>query len=805
MATDLRTGIGLVSRGIWRFLDDMRLAWLPTVVCFLFVWCLMHPSIITDQLDQYLVDYGDRFSQGRLSLENCLPIMADFLFVLCLSLIMAWSASTMLIVRRRGAAGSLLPFIVGLGPIVACSTSLARSSSVAEVSGPGAPQVLRASSAIACIALVLAFVCVRRLRSASTPESSVALIARASVALLLFLAMVVITGSPGRQETWFGVGFDHVRTIQDLGPLALICIAASIWLTIATVLVVLGRRWHFPLFVPIVVFFYILTTYSQDDHPVRRPFPQANSTDSRMRESFVRDYETLDRLNDWQSLRASDRAGTPIILVSAEGGGIRAAYFTAMALARIADDCPLAASHFFAISAVSGGAIGAAVYTAAIHLRPLPVDTTKCDFADGGGQGPLETAIGQTFEKDLLSPLLARTLFSDLASHFVPAFVPQFDRQLGLEFALENAFDDTFGSPALSEVFDDFIPSKDHPSTPYLLINATAAEGAEHFVGSQLRWGEKGHEPDDIRYFNDFWNSYESDRFSLMSMAGTSARFPFISPPGFIDEKQIGRRHFVDGGYYDNTGLETTLSLFRAIHRMTSVPIVVLHIGNQPACNQEDASPQILPSPSRCASLFFAGAGAAYSNLAAQPQSILFGVRSHQANLLRRSLEDTIIASNSGRQWDDETPPSGAIGLQITEESGPEPLGWFLSSPATARLDQGLNYRSKALRCVRGSKDADRFGTLRGIGYTARLSEEALSADRAFYGAEGGNIVPFGNQCGFDLIEEYFTRAAVLDDPPRNHSITNPVTGKEEFCTSIFGERWLTERAEPGGISGICF
>ena len=803
MATDLRSGIGLVLRGIWRFLDDMRLAWLPTVVCFLFVWCLVHPSIITEQLDQYLVDYGDRALRGRLSFEDCLPIVTGLLFVLCLSLVMTWSASMMLMVRRRRADRSLLPFIVGLGPIVACSTSLARSSSVADVSGSGAPQILLISSAIAFVTLLVAFIYLQRRRAASASVSSAALATHALVALTLFLAMVLITGSPGRRATWFGIAFDHVRIMQDLGSLALICIAASIWLTIATALVVLGRRWHFPLFVPVIVLFYVLAIYSEDDHPVRRPFGEADIAGYSA--SSPRDFETLERLDDWQSLRPLDPPGTPVILVSAEGGGIRAAYFTAMALARIADDCPMAASHIFAISGVSGGAIGAAVYTAAVQLRPLPVDSTKCDFRGAGEPGPLEKAIARTFDKDLLTPLLARALFSDLASHVVPGFVPQFDRQLGLEFALENAFDDSFGSAALSRAFDDFVPSKDHPSTPYLLINATAAEGAEHFVGTQLLWGEKGDPPDDIRYFNDFWNPYNSNRFSLMSMAGTSARFPFISPPGFIDDKEIGRRHFVDGGYYDNTGLETALSLFRAIQRMKSVPIVIIHIGNQPACNQEDASPQTLPSPTRCASLFFAGTGGAYSDLAAQPQSILFGVRSHQANLLRRSLEDTIVASNKDRKWDEETPPSGAIGLQITEESGPEPLGWFLSTPATARLDQGLNYRSNALRCVRGSKDADRFGTLRGIGYTARLSEEALSADKAFFGADGGNIVPFGNQCGFDLIEEYFNRMAVLDNPPRNHWITNPVTGQEEFCTAIFGEKWLTYRSRPTKIEGICW
>jgi hypothetical protein len=119
-----------------------------------------------------------------------------------------------------------------------------------------------------------------------------------------------------------------------------------------------------------------------------------------------------------------------------------------MTLARIADRCPLAANRIFAISGVSGGAIGAAISTAAVHLRPLPVTNTQCKFSGDDTPGPLEQTISKTFENDLLTPLLARALFSDLASRAVPGFVPQFDRQLGLEFALENAFEDSFGSPA---------------------------------------------------------------------------------------------------------------------------------------------------------------------------------------------------------------------------------------------------------------------------------------------------------------------------------------------------------------------
>ncbi|PDT50843.1 hypothetical protein ATY30_28360 [Sinorhizobium americanum] len=57
----------VASRSLHRFLDDMRLAWLPLIGSVVFLGCLVHPSIITDQLDEFLVDYGHRASENELS------------------------------------------------------------------------------------------------------------------------------------------------------------------------------------------------------------------------------------------------------------------------------------------------------------------------------------------------------------------------------------------------------------------------------------------------------------------------------------------------------------------------------------------------------------------------------------------------------------------------------------------------------------------------------------------------------------------------------------------------------------------
>src|SRR5207247_11291415 len=56
----------------------------------------------------------------------------------------------------------------------------------------------------------------------------------------------------------------------------------------------------------------------------------------------------------------------PVVIVAAEGGGIRAAYWTATLLAAIQEKQPRFARPVYAIGGVSGGSVGAGVLEAAV-------------------------------------------------------------------------------------------------------------------------------------------------------------------------------------------------------------------------------------------------------------------------------------------------------------------------------------------------------------------------------------------------------------------------------------------------------
>src|SRR5690606_37338373 len=77
----------------------------------------------------------------------------------------------------------------------------------------------------------------------------------------------------------------------------------------------------------------------------------------------------------WRQL-LPDHEHSPVFVVAAAGGGLRAAYWTALLLAEMDDrTCGQFGRHVLAASGVSGGSLGLALYAAqrrAWQRKPLP-------------------------------------------------------------------------------------------------------------------------------------------------------------------------------------------------------------------------------------------------------------------------------------------------------------------------------------------------------------------------------------------------------------------------------------------------
>ena len=163
----------------------------------------------------------------------------------------------------------------------------------------------------------------------------------------------------------------------------------------------------------------------------------------------------------------------PVYVVAAQGGGIYAANQTALFLARLQDVCPAFRHHLFAISSVSGGSVGAAVFASALDAADraasapavtlaraetsavsepaaLPVPANPCPRiasflrrdalgSSPSGAGPIEKRVQAILDQDFLSPLIAAALFPDFSQRFIGYPVAPFDRARALEYAFESS------------------------------------------------------------------------------------------------------------------------------------------------------------------------------------------------------------------------------------------------------------------------------------------------------------------------------------------------------------------------------
>jgi predicted chitinase len=348
-----------------------------------------------------------------------------------------------------------------------------------------------------------------------------------------------------------------------------------------------------------------------DNHHIRALPTSSEKADLAPRRSLA------DVFPDWLEQRRSKSAEGeefPVFVVTAQGGGLYAAHNTATFLARMQDLCPAFRSHLFAISSVSGGSIGATVFATALHASDLETErnegnavaateqqcATIGQFLAGASRisnldqaGSIETKVQLTLSADYLSPLVAASLFSDFTQTFVPIPIPAFDRARALEFTLENAADrmyvGTQGTKYNLLRMDYQAHWKPDNWLPALLLNSTDAGSGKRVVMSPFDFNAANLKDSDLCMLANLKRPEpNSDQrvqsfalsFPLSAAAFVSARFPWATPAATvaIDNDCITHHHearLVDGGYIDNSGVETALSLIDeidAIRRSRNLP-----------------------------------------------------------------------------------------------------------------------------------------------------------------------------------------------------------------------------------------
>jgi hypothetical protein len=264
----------------------------------------------------------------------------------------------------------------------------------------------------------------------------------------------------------------------------------------------------------------------------------------------------------------------PVFVVATSGGGLYAAKHTAGYLARLQDHCPTFAQHVFAISGVSGGSLGAAVFSSLAKESAQNGAHQRCKLLAGQATGPIEQRARRLLSHDFLAPLVAGTLFPDFVQRLLPFPVLSLSRARALDASFERAWRETEqpagADKALPNPFEQSFREhwKANGAAPALVLNATEIDHGLRYLFSPFRISLKDDETGDTFNPNARWSAqriYDDDLpdqrdVKLSTAVGVSARFPWITPAATITSQRnwgTQKRRLVDGGYFENSGVET--------------------------------------------------------------------------------------------------------------------------------------------------------------------------------------------------------------------------------------------------------
>ena len=259
---------------------------------------------------------------------------------------------------------------------------------------------------------------------------------------------------------------------------------------------------------------------------------------------------------------AGDVIDLPMVFVSVEGGASRAGYWASTVLSALEHD---SSGEFhnavFSISAVSGGALGATSYSAS--LKSLNYPTSKEALLGFAKQ------MAHFNGQDYLSPAIAGMLYYDPIQDFIPWW-NWGDRSKGLETAFEYGW---------KKSWETHYPNAERPDvgyrSPFLMLSPRA--GDQHWtpmltlVGTHQQSGKRiltSHSaiPPNVDAL-DFYHLARQDIYTSTAVMN-SARFPLVSPPGWIVRNdEDGRKtygHIIDGGYFEGGGVDTMVDVYES-------------------------------------------------------------------------------------------------------------------------------------------------------------------------------------------------------------------------------------------------
>ena len=232
-------------------------------------------------------------------------------------------------------------------------------------------------------------------------------------------------------------------------------------------------------------------------------------------------------------------------------------------MARVQDAEPRFNSSIFAISAVSGGAIGTGLYQGfASGHACKKVGASENGEAPAGNQASIEEQISKLVLKPHLAPIIGN-IPADVVRSVMSIVSVRIDRS---EAFRQSLLEDC---PALNTPYDKYWDPAG--ARPALILNTTWMSNGHRVafapfplkaIGDGTLWSF-----DDV--YQGLHPLYHNKPFtpSVADAVIASARFPAVLPPLGLT---VGahRHNFGDGGYADASGVTTALEIFQAAKRL---------------------------------------------------------------------------------------------------------------------------------------------------------------------------------------------------------------------------------------------
>jgi hypothetical protein len=367
-----------------------------------------------------------------------------------------------------------------------------------------------------------------------------------------------------------------------------------------------------------------------------------------------------------------------IVFVASEGGGIRAAYWTAAVLAALDALDPQLKFRMRVLSGVSGGSLGLTAWLATQRGDFCPTShATRAASASTVGlfsAAPPTLPATKALAADFVSPAVAGMFYGDLMQRFIPYPFGALDRSRAIEGAWQRAFAHLPGQP-LEHTLDAFYAGC--PKLPHLVLNATRVETGERVTLTRL--------PTDAATFVNTFDAMQSGsmapRQSVAGLVHHSARFPLLSPASTVTIDGASGDvppsfRLVDGGYFDNSGVQSALDVMLTLRRLPRTTplrplLLVIRNTDEPLISQT-------PHPAGASKLFPESGSVV---------SALLNVRASHA-VTARSIAKRLLGDD-------------LIDLGVPRQYAEAPLGWALSGAAQRKLDEGArNVAEKAMPLI---------------------------------------------------------------------------------------------------------